>query len=57
MAVLRFPTNEKTIRKTQEIRAALAPLGIDYERWSLDRVPADAPPIWFWTRIVLRSTR
>jgi 1,2-dihydroxy-3-keto-5-methylthiopentene dioxygenase len=51
MAVLRFPSpqadgiasdRERRIDSEPEIRAALAPLGIDYERWSLDRVPADA---------------
>ena len=42
MAVLSFPDEQIRIDGDQEIRAALAPLGIDYERWSLDRVPADA---------------
>jgi 1,2-dihydroxy-3-keto-5-methylthiopentene dioxygenase len=51
MAVLRFPSpqagdtasgRERRIDSEPEIRAALAPLGIDYERWSLDRVPSDA---------------
>ena len=57
MAVLRFPnsprqqpgpvaadTNESQISLSadDDVRASLAPLGIDYERWSLDRVPADA---------------
>jgi 1,2-dihydroxy-3-keto-5-methylthiopentene dioxygenase len=43
MAVLRFPNeSEETIREDAEVRKALAPLGIDYERWSLDRVPADS---------------
>ncbi len=42
MAVLRFPDEQLHIDGENEIRAALAPLGIDYERWSLDRVPADA---------------
>jgi 1,2-dihydroxy-3-keto-5-methylthiopentene dioxygenase len=55
MAVLRFPQNsqhghgprvaepgESRIESDREVAAALAPLGIDYERWSLDRVPADA---------------
>jgi 1,2-dihydroxy-3-keto-5-methylthiopentene dioxygenase len=55
MAVLRFPQsthtrgpaagNQKehgTIDAEAEIRAELATLGIDYERWSLDRVGADA---------------
>ncbi len=55
MAVLRFPQNsphghgpfvaapgESRIESDREVAAALAPLGIDYERWSLDRLPADA---------------
>jgi 1,2-dihydroxy-3-keto-5-methylthiopentene dioxygenase len=54
MAVLRFPTlqrpgsvaadseEHRAIEGVTEIRDALAALGIDYERWSLDRVSADA---------------
>lgn len=55
MAVLRFPqpphgrgpvlgdpVENLQVDSEAEIRAALAPLGIDYERWSLDRVPGDA---------------
>jgi 1,2-dihydroxy-3-keto-5-methylthiopentene dioxygenase len=41
MAVLRYPDTGKTITVEPEIRAALARQGIDYERWSLDRVPTD----------------
>jgi 1,2-dihydroxy-3-keto-5-methylthiopentene dioxygenase len=41
MAVLRFPDSGEKIEAESEIRAALAEAGIDYERWSLDRVPAD----------------
>jgi 1,2-dihydroxy-3-keto-5-methylthiopentene dioxygenase len=41
MAVLRFPEEDRRIDAEPEIRASLAELGIDYERWSLDRVPAD----------------
>ena len=41
MAVLRFPPEERKIETESEIRDSLAELGIDYERWSLDRVPAD----------------
>lgn len=41
MAVLRFPETNVKIENEPEIRAALAAVGIDYERWSLDRVPAD----------------
>ncbi len=40
MAVLRFPDQNRTIENEAEIRAELATAGIDYERWSLDRVPA-----------------
>lgn len=41
MAVLRYPDTNQTITGEAEIRAALAGAGIDYERWSLDRVPAE----------------
>ena len=44
MAVLRFPSeNDRRIDGEAEIRNELGALGIDYERWSLDRVPADSP--------------
>ena len=42
MAVLRFPKENLQVNSEPEIREALAPLGVDYERWSLDRVPPDA---------------
>lgn len=42
MAVLRFPEENTTFEKEPEIRSELSELGIDYERWSLDRVGADA---------------
>jgi 1,2-dihydroxy-3-keto-5-methylthiopentene dioxygenase len=42
MAVLRFPETDQKIEDEQEIRATLGAAGIDYERWSLDRVPADS---------------
>lgn len=43
MAVLRFPNESaEALTADNDVRAALAPLGIDYERWTLDRVPADA---------------
>lgn len=53
MAVLRFPRQtleaagiaeleDTRIESDGEVAAALAPLGIEYERWSLDRVPVDA---------------
>lgn len=42
MAVLRFPDEDRQVESEAAIRAELAPLGIDYERWSLDRVPQDA---------------
>ena len=41
MAVLRFPDTNTQIGIEPEIRSALAEMGIDYERWSLGRVPAD----------------
>jgi 1,2-dihydroxy-3-keto-5-methylthiopentene dioxygenase len=43
MAVLRFPPAETVIENESEIRAELAALGIDYERWDLSRVPTDSP--------------
>jgi 1,2-dihydroxy-3-keto-5-methylthiopentene dioxygenase len=51
MAVLRFPAEagaataaeDRRLTSEPEIRAALAEVGIDYERWALDRVPADSP--------------
>ena len=42
MAVLRFPDENRQVNSESEIRGELAQLGIDYERWSLDRVSADA---------------
>jgi 1,2-dihydroxy-3-keto-5-methylthiopentene dioxygenase len=44
MAVLRFPDQspERQMDGEAEIQAALKPLGIEYERWSLDRVPPDS---------------
>ena len=42
MAVLRFPDTDTKIDDESRIRAELAALGIDYERWSLDRVEGDA---------------
>ena len=46
MAVLRFPEqareHDQPLVGQAEIQAALSPLGIDYERWSLDRVPPDS---------------
>jgi 1,2-dihydroxy-3-keto-5-methylthiopentene dioxygenase len=41
MAVLRFPETNQKIENEADIRATLSAVGIDYERWSLDRVPAD----------------
>ena len=41
MAALRFPDENRTIENEAAIRAELAAAGIDYERWSLDRVPLD----------------
>src|SRR3569833_3511273 len=42
MAVLRFPETDQKFVTDDEIRSELAALGIEYERWSLDRVGADA---------------
>ena len=42
MAVLRFPNENRIVQGEADIRAELGALGIDYERWSLDRVCADA---------------
>jgi 1,2-dihydroxy-3-keto-5-methylthiopentene dioxygenase len=42
MAVLRIPDQERTISGESEIRSELSAVGIDYERWNLDRVPANA---------------
>jgi 1,2-dihydroxy-3-keto-5-methylthiopentene dioxygenase len=42
MAVLRYPEQNRTVESEPQIVAELAALGIDYERWSLDRVPADS---------------
>jgi 1,2-dihydroxy-3-keto-5-methylthiopentene dioxygenase len=54
MAVLRFPVSQqgrplsrvtgedRIIDNEADIRGELAALGVDYERWSLDRVEADA---------------
>src|ERR1700751_4539893 len=42
MAVFRFPSEDRTIAIESEISSELATLGIDYERWSLDRVGAGA---------------
>lgn len=42
MAVVRVPREEKTLHDEASIRAELAPFGVEYERWDLSRVPADA---------------
>ena len=42
MAVLRFPDTNTKFEDEAAIHAELAALGIDYERWNLDRVPPDA---------------
>jgi 1,2-dihydroxy-3-keto-5-methylthiopentene dioxygenase len=42
MAVLLFPDENAQIDDEDEIRATLAGLGIEYERWSLDRVPPES---------------
>jgi 1,2-dihydroxy-3-keto-5-methylthiopentene dioxygenase len=42
MAVVRILAEEKTLHDEQSIRAELATLGVEYERWDLSRVPDDA---------------
>jgi 1,2-dihydroxy-3-keto-5-methylthiopentene dioxygenase len=42
MAVLRFPETDQKFENQAAIRNELAALGIDHERWSLDRVGANA---------------
>jgi 1,2-dihydroxy-3-keto-5-methylthiopentene dioxygenase len=43
MAVLTIPDEDLKVEGEAEIRVHLASLGIDFERWDLSRVPADAP--------------
>ncbi len=41
MAVLRFPETNQTIETEAKIRVSqVVSVGIDYERWSLDRIPS-----------------
>ncbi len=42
MAVLRIPSEDRVIQAEAEVLSTLAGLGIDYERWDLSRVSADA---------------
>lgn len=42
MAVLRFPESNQHFEDEASVRVELAALGIDYERWSLDRAGNDA---------------
>jgi 1,2-dihydroxy-3-keto-5-methylthiopentene dioxygenase len=42
MAVVRIPSEERTLHDEQSIRAELGTIGVDYERWDLSRVPEDA---------------
>ena len=42
MATVSIPAKEILLREKPEMTAALATIGIDYERWSLDRVGVDA---------------
>ena len=42
MAVLRFLPENRLVEGEGHIRVELAALGIDYERWSLDRVPPES---------------
>jgi 1,2-dihydroxy-3-keto-5-methylthiopentene dioxygenase len=42
MAVLRFPDTNTIFENEAAVQVELAALGIDYERWNLDRVPPDS---------------
>jgi len=42
MAILRYPDTGRIIEPEAEMRAELASAGVEYERWSLDRVPASS---------------
>jgi 1,2-dihydroxy-3-keto-5-methylthiopentene dioxygenase len=42
MATVGIPAKGIFVREEAEVTAALAAIGIDYERWSLDRVDVDA---------------
>jgi 1,2-dihydroxy-3-keto-5-methylthiopentene dioxygenase len=42
MAVVSIPAEDRTVHDEVGIRAELAPLGVDYERWDLSRVAEDA---------------
>lgn len=42
MATVAIPAKGLLLREEHEVTAALANIGIDYERWSLDRVGVDA---------------
>ncbi len=42
MATIRIPATNLVLTDQPQVAAALADIGIDYERWSLDRVGVDA---------------
>jgi 1,2-dihydroxy-3-keto-5-methylthiopentene dioxygenase len=42
MATVRIPAKNLLLTEQPQVTAALADIGIDYERWSLDRVGVDA---------------
>ena len=42
MAVVRIPSEDRTVHDEVGIRAELAPIGVDYERWDLSRVSDSA---------------
>jgi len=45
MAIVRIPDENRTLREVAEIKAYLASIQIDYERWEGERpVASDAPP-------------
>lgn len=42
MAIVRIPEENRTLRETAEIRAYLASIGIDYERWELPKTAGES---------------
>ena len=45
MAIIRIPDENRTLHKVAEIKAYLASINIDYERWEAGQpVAPDAPP-------------
>ena len=44
MAVIESPDEKTTLRDEDQVRQYLAQIGIDYERWNLQKTPADESP-------------